>query len=283
MNISLSIESFPLDEKTVQDASEFIALCQTDYSVVLHQSLWQNPEARGFAVVAYTDEGELLGFASSADLIGLHHYEWSVLIHSAYRRMGIGSALAEGIEHGHQQRQAESVLAAFVETPEAEGFLESIGYKPDFKEILMDAEPLGEMELPVGLLVQPYNGERAQLESLLESAFDEEVLPVISHNIDAVDREIWVMLHSEEMVATATLFDEGTDLWVTAFAVDPSRQGQGFGKAFLLWCRHHAFVNGKRRVLLDVETDNDALSVYGKAGFQAVDIVAYWKKVIEPA
>lgn len=283
MNISLSIESFPLDGKTVQDASDFLALCQTDYSIVLHQPLWQNPEARGFAVVAYTDEGELMGFASSADMVGLHHYEWSVLVHSEYRRMAIGSALAEGIKHGHAQRQAESVLAAFVETPEAGKFLQRIGYQPEFKEILMGAKPSVEMELPDGLTIQLYDGERDQLESLLESAFDEEILPIISHNIDAGDRDVWVMVKDGELVATATLFDEGADLWVTAFAVDPKHQGKGYGKAFLLWCRYFAFTTGKQQILLDVETENDALKLYEKAGFQAVDIVAYWKKASETA
>lgn len=283
MNISLSIESFPLDGKTVQDASELLALFQTDYSRMLHQSLWQSPEARGFAVVAYTDKGELRGFACSADLVGLHHYEWSVLVHSEFRQMAIGSALAEGIEHGHQQRQAESVLAMCEESPEAAKFLGSMGYALEFKEILMGAEPLTELDLSAGVTIRPYKGEREQLESLLEAAFDERVLPVVSHNIDALDRDVWVMFHDDVMVAAATLFDEETNLWVTAFAVDPKHQGKGFGKAFLLWCRNHAFATGKQQILLDVETENDAMMVYEKAGFRAVDTVAYWKKESEPA
>lgn len=283
MSISLSIESFPLDGKTVQDASEFLKLFQTDYSQVLHEALWKNPEARGFAVLAYTDDSELVGFASAADIVGLHHYEWSVLVHPGYRRMSIGSALAEGIEHGHSQRQAESVLAACIETEEAGQFLESRGYGLEFKEILMGAEPLKELQLPSGLAVRAYSGEREKLEALLASAFDEGILPVISHNIESADRNIWVMAQEGELVATATLLDEGADLWVTAFAVDPKHQGKGYGKAFLLWCRHFAFSAGKHQVLLDVETENDALKVYGKAGFQAVDTVAYWKKPSEPA
>ena len=283
MNISLSIESFPLDGTTVQDASEFLSLFQTDYSQVLHAALWQNPEARGFAVLAYTDDGTLLGIASSADIVGLHHYEWSVLVHSSFRRMSIASALAEGIEHGHRQRQAESVLAAAVESREAAQFLGSLGYRLDFKEILMAAAPLEELELPNDVVVRPYNGEREELDSLLAAAFDEGVLSVISHNIESLDRNVWVMVQDGKMMAAATLLEEGADLWVTAFAVDPDQQGKGFGKAFLLWCRHHAFAIGNDQVLLDVETENEALNVYGKSGFRAVDTVAYWKKAWEQA
>ena len=283
MNISLSIESFPLDGTTVQDASEFLTLFQTDYSQVLHAPLWRNPEARGFAVLAYTDSGTLLGMACSADIVGLHHYEWSVLVHADFRRMSIASALAEGIAHGHLQRQAESVLAAAIESPDAAQFLESLGYGIEFKEILMGAEPLDELKLPEGIAIRPYSGEREKLESLLASAFDEGIMPVISHNIDAPDRNIWLMEKGGILVAAATLIEEGADLWVTAFAVDPRHQGRGYGKAFLLWCRQHAFATGKDQILLDVETENEALHVYSKSGFRAVDTVAYWKKASEQA
>lgn len=147
----------------------------------------------------------------------------------------------------------------------------------------MGADPLNELQLPDGLAVRPYSGEREELEALLASAFDEGILPVISHNIESPDRNIWVMVHNGKLVAAATLIDEGADLWVTAFGVDPKQQGKGYGKAFLLWCRHHAFAVGKHQILLDVETENDALQVYEKSGFRAVDTVAYWKKASEPA
>ena len=73
------------------------------------------------------------------------------------------------------------------------------------------------------------------------------------------------------------------DLQFRKFCTLPAQQGKGYGKTFLLWCRHRAFAVGKHQVLLDVETENDALKVYGKSGFQAIDTVAYWKKAAEPA
>lgn len=279
MDISLSIESFPLAASTITDMKALLGLFQTDYSPVLHEPLWDRPDSRGFAVMAYTAEDRLIGFAVSADMVGLHQYEWSVLVHPDFRRLSIGSALADGIRHGHSQRQAEGDLVAFIENPEAEAFLESLGYEPAFSEILLGVEPLEHFELPNGVEIAPYSGEREALEKLLVSAFDEEVLPVLSYNLEAAGRDVWVMKTNGALAATATLLEEGDDLWITAFAVSPHLQGQGYGQAFLRWSRHQALLRNKKQVLLDVETDNGALRVYEKAGFEPVSKVDYWKQI----
>ncbi|MBX0314289.1 GNAT family N-acetyltransferase [Planococcus glaciei] len=279
MNISLSIESFPLDSQTINDMKKLLATFQKDYSVVLQEPVWDQPHTRGFAVVAYTDEGELIGFATSVDIIGLHHYEWSAVVHPDYRRQSIGSALAEGIHHGHTQREAESELAAFIEDQEAAGFLASLGYSEDFKEIQLGVAALETVDLPEGVAVTQFNEEREELESLLRAAFDEEVIPVMAHNLEEAGRDVWLMKKDGKLVATATLVAEEDALWVTAFAVHPEEQGKGYGQAFLAWSRNLAHQQGKQQVLLDVETDNNALGVYTKAGFQPINTVAYWKRV----
>lgn len=279
MNISLSIESFPLDSQTIKDMKKLLAIFQKDYSVVLQEPVWDQPHTCGFAVVAYTDEGELIGFATSVDIIGLHHYEWSAVVHPDYRRQSIGSALAEGIHHGHTQREAESELAAFIEDQEAAGFLASLGYSEDFKEIQLGVAALETVDLPEGVAVTQFNEEREELESLLRAAFDEEVIPVMAHNLEEAGRDVWLMKKDGKLVATATLVAEEDALWVTAFAVHPEEQGKGYGQAFLAWSRNLAHQQGKQQVLLDVETDNNALGVYTKAGFQPINTVAYWKRI----
>lgn len=278
MNISLSIESFPLDSDTIQDMKRLLTEFQEDYSAVLQEASWNQPNVRGFAVLAYTEEGKLIGFAVSVDIVNLHQYEWSVLVHPEFRRMSIGSALADGIRHGHQQRQAEGELAAFIEHPDAKKFLENLGYAPDFKEIQLAAEALPEIELPEGILILPFDGQLEELESLLASAFDDSILPVIAFNQAEEGRDIWVMKKDGKLIATATLVEEDGALWLTAFAVDPAQQGKGYGKTFLLWSRYMAHTQGLKQIMLDAETDNDAFQVYQKAQFQPLQTIAYWAK-----
>ncbi|MFD1029902.1 GNAT family N-acetyltransferase [Metaplanococcus flavidus] len=279
MDISLSIASFPLDSDTIQDMKELLQFGDKDYSKPLFSSSWDQFDAKGFAVLAYTEENELLGFAAALDLIGLDSYEWSVFVHPGFRRLTIGSALAGGVDYGFEQRQAVNGVAAFIEEESAKSFMESLGYQPDFKEIELEAEPLEDFSLPKETLIVPYNGELEALESLMSSAFDEEIIPVIHYNIESSDRAVFLMKRNGELVASAALADEGgKELWITAFAVNPADQGQGYGKAFLLWCRYYAALQGKKRVVLEVETENDALAVYQKSGFKPVHTVAYWKK-----
>ena len=277
MDLSLSIVSFPVDEQTARDMAQLLEELPEQQRMVLHPSLWRAAETRGFAVIAYTDQEELIGFAAAADIVGLHHYEWSLFVHPEYRRLSLGTALADGVSHALAQRQAESQLAAFVDDAEITAFMEKIGYHPDFNEILLSAEPLLGNPLPNGLAIVPYEGEEEALTELLAAAFDDTILPILQHNMADPERQIWLLQKENQLVATATLLTEEGALWVTAFAVHPDQQGSGYGKLFLKWCRALALERGLTKVLLDVETDNRALHVYEKSGFSRVQTISYWK------
>lgn len=278
MDISLSIASFPVDSETMEDMQKLLEMAERDYSKTLFQYSWQQADAKGFAVLAYTDGNELLGFAAALDIIGLDSYEWSAFVHPGYRRLTIGSALAGGITYGLEQRGAEEQLGAFIEDDAAKKFMESLGYRPEFQEIELAAEPLADFAFPDSLTVTPYNGELEALENMMAAAFDEEVIPVIHYNIEREDRDVFVLKQEEILVGSVTLLREEGDLWITALAVAPAVQGRGYGKALLSWCRTYAGQQGMNKVILEVETENDAVEVYKKAGFIPVRSVEYWKK-----
>ena len=280
MDLSLSIVSFPVDEQTADDMAHLLEHLPAEHRAVLHPSLWRAADSRGFAVIAYTDEEELIGLAAAADMVGLHHYEWSLFVHPDYRRLSLGTALADGVAHALAQRQAESELAAFLNNVEIAAFMESLGFYPDFKEIIFSAEPLPSSDLPAGLAVVPFAGEAERLTELLTGAFDDSVLPILEHNMEDPEREIWLLKKDQQLIATATLLTEEEALWVTAFAVHPDQQSKGFGKLFLKWCRELAFKRELAKVLLDVETDNEALHVYEKSGFHRLQTISYWKREI---
>lgn len=280
MDLSLSIVSFPVDDQTAIEMAKLLEELPPAHKMVLHPSLWRAADARGFAVVAYTDEEELIGFAAAADIVGLHHYEWSLFVHPDYRRLSLGTALADGISYALVQRQSESELAAFVDEADISAFMESVGFHPDFKEILLSAQPLPDSELPEGMTITPYAKQAEALTELLTAAFDDTIVPILQHNMVDPEREIWLLFKEQQLVATATLVVEEQALWVTAFAVDPRWQGKGYGKLFLKWCRMMAFERGLAEVLLDVETDNEALHVYENSGFRRIQTVSYWKRTI---
>lgn len=279
MELSLSIASFPLDAETAGEMERLIDGEPEECQTLLLKELWQKPFAKGFAVLAYTVSGELVGCAAAADLVGVHHYEWSAFVAPDYRRLGLATALADGVQHSLEQRGAESELAAFAESEAADAWLNALGYSCSFQELQFEAQPLSAYPLADTLEIIPYEEKYLdELADLLRAAFDESVLPVLEHNLEDPERQVYLMQQGGKLVATATISNEDGALWLTALAVSPDTQRSGFGQAFLKWVRHLAHQKNLGRVLVEVETENPSWPVYEKAGFTKVSTISYWQR-----
>ncbi|MBT2583080.1 GNAT family N-acetyltransferase [Planococcus sp. ISL-109] len=279
MELSLSIASFPLDAETAREMERLISGEPEQCRGLLHDELWQKAYASGFAVLAYTELGELVACAAAADLVGLHHYEWSAFVSLDYRRLGLATALADGIQHSLAQRGMESELAAFLENVESDAWLSSLGYGCAFQELQFEAEPLESYELAGPIEIIRFAEEHLDvLSQLMRQTFDESVLPVLEHNLEDPERHVYLMRTEGKLVATATLSTEDQELWLTALAVAPDAQRSGYGQAFLLWARHLAHQKKLERVLIEVETENEAWPVYEKAGFKNRATISYWQR-----
>ena len=282
MELSLSIASFPLDAETAGEMERLIGGEPEQCRTLLQNELWQKPFAKGFAVLAYTDSGELVACAAAADLVGVHHYEWSAFVSPDYRRLGLATALADGVQHSLAQRGAESELAAFTENEATDAWLMSLGYKRSFQELQFEADPLPAYELAAGMEVIPYEEKHLdELELLLCAAFDESVLPVLEHNLADPERQVYVMRQNGKLIATATMSMEDQAMWLTALAVSPDAQRSGYGQIFLHWARHAAHEKDLARVLIEVETENRAWPVYEKAGFSKLYTISYWQRPLQ--
>jgi len=120
MNISVMTVSFPLDGETL---NELKLLCEeattNDYRVyetAIGLPMASSFETKGFMVLAYEDDKDVLvGAASAIDLMGLHTYEWSLVVTPAYRQKGIGTALVDVLQAGLEERGAEGQLAVVID------------------------------------------------------------------------------------------------------------------------------------------------------------------------
>lgn len=279
MELSLSIASFPIDAETAGEMEQLIDGEPEQCRMLLQNEVWKKPFAKGFAVLAYTDSGDLVAYAAAADLVGLHHYEWSAFVSPDYRRLGLATALADGVQHSLKQRGAESELAAFTEHIASDSWLESLGYSRSFQELQFEAQPLSAYQLAETVDIQSYQEKDLdELVDLLRAAFDESVLPVLEHNLEDPERHIYLMRQEDKLVATATLSSEDGALWLTSLAVSPDSQRSGHGQAFLNWARQLAHQKNLSRVLVEVETDNIAWPVYEKAGFTRISTISYWQR-----
>ncbi|MEY2371700.1 MULTISPECIES: GNAT family N-acetyltransferase [Lysinibacillus] len=287
MNISVMTVSFPLDGETLKEVK---LLCEEatvqDYRVyetIMNVPMASSFENKGFMVLAYEDDKDLLvGAASAIDLMGLHTYEWSLVVTPAYRQKGIGTALVEGIQVGLKERGAEGQLAVVIDgSPYGHTFIENKGFTYSFSETTLEtkAEPV---TLRGDINIQAYNGEQAELITIYCEAFGdlpEESEELIAFNTSTNGRELWIAYRDGAVVGTVTTAKENEIQWVTALAVHPKCEGQGIGTALLSFSKDYASKVGAAFVMLDVEVDNKkALSVYEKAGFMKAQQIDYYVK-----
>ena len=285
VDIDILTVSFPIDQETSNEIQALLLASKvyegSMYEQVLNISAMKDPLTKGFAVLAYADDA-VLGVFSSIDMIGIHSYEWSGLVHPDFRRQGLGQALLFELQRNLEVRGAESELALNVKDSESgKSFLQKVGYEWNFSEATLKAESKAVEENP-NIEILPFTMEREQLTRILMDAFgdtEDEVHTMIDFNESNAARHVYIAKIDNEVVGTVTVVEEGQNLWVTALATDPAHQGKGIGSALLSFAQ----AEGKRRacqsVMLDVEIDNDkALSVYEKAGFQSMFQVDYYVK-----
>lgn len=279
--------SYPLDEQTKQEVTELLtratAQDDVDYSVLMHAPFWQAAEQRGFFVLVYDDDKDLLiGALSALDLFGLNSYEWAAVVDPAYRRMGIGAELVAGFKHGLSERESTGEMATTYPSEAAEGFLKSVGYEYNSSEATLSTEAAEQaLIFPEDDDIRPYEqGDYLALQHMMEAGFGdlaEETEQLVAQTEKNDHMQLAMYIEDGVAVGTISTTVRDHELWVTAFTVEPGYRRSGIGTNLLKWAQNEAVKNNQTEVLLDVETDNDeALNLYKKAGFHVKGQVDYY-------
>lgn len=287
LNISIITASFPLDQETYAEMTQLITqvneLDNTCYDDTLHKAFANDDMAKGFVVLAYDDDkDELVAVGSAMDLIGLHTFEWSLVVSPMYRKIGLGEAIFDILQEGFAQRGSEGDLATLVHTSQAgKKFIAKRNYGYSFSEATLEAKP-SKMTQPTTLTITAYQDEQRELAAIFAEAFGdilEESLELIAHNTTTAGCKLWVVRDNDEVVGTFTTTSRGTVQWLTAIAVKKSQQGRGIGTTILAFAKQFALQAGSDVIMLDVEIDNaKALAIYEKAGFLISQQTDYYVK-----
>jgi mycothiol synthase len=286
MNFSTMTVSYPIDGETYE---EIVALCeraeQTDlknYKLVLNLQMAKSYEAKGFFVLVYNDEEDLLvGVASAIDMMGLNTYEWSILVDPMYRQIGIGSALNHVLNDGFIARGSEGDLALTVDGGHyGVPFLLKQNYHYSFSEATLESKAQ-HIEEVLPFTVRPFESKDTQaLCGIFSQGFgdtEEESIQLIEFNSNTEGIHLWVAERDEKIIGTVSTRKEGEGHWLTALAVHPSYEGQGIGSQLIRWVKDYVARQQDQYVLLDVEIENErALSIYLKNGFMVASQIHYF-------
>lgn len=119
-------------------------------------------------------------------------------------------------------------------------------------------------------------GEAEAIRALVERAYA-PYIPLLGRRPAPMDDDFafrishgqaHVMEHGGAIIALAVIEDRGTYLWIEDLAVEPSRHGQGIGRALLAFCEAKARRLGLREMrLLTNERMERNRAIYARAGF----------------
>lgn len=286
MNFSTMTVSFPIDEETYLEVYELCnAAEQADlvsYTPVMNLLMARDPKAKGFFVLMYNDDkNELVGVASAVDMIGLHTYEWSLLIDPMYRQIGLGEALYNVLKKALEMRGSVGDLGVMMAGGNyGAQFLRKMNYAYSFSEAMLEA-PAAISEEAFPFEMREYREEDAEaLCEIFASGFGdtvEESMQLIMYNHSTPGIFLWVAERDGHIIGTVSTRQEGDGHWVTALAVHPIAQGQGIGSEIIRWVKNYVAKCGEKTVMLDVEIDNEkAIAIYEKNGFMVSSEIHYF-------
>ena len=287
MHISYMTVSIPIDVDTMDEMNtlmqETFLEDKLNYTSLLSIDELSDYYLKGFCVLAYEDETDkLVGVLTAIDRIATLDFEWSSVVLPKVRKQGIGEQLVKELEKNLKLRGAESDLALVYENSEAgQQLLKKFGYLHDFSEITMYANAEANETFAKEEII-PYNGQDTELIEVLVSAFGDtegEAREMIAFNTETPNRRLILVKVDNEVVGTVAIVDDSDKLWVTGLAVHKKARGRGVATSLLNWSKNEAHHLGKTNVYLDVETDNEnALSVYKKAGFRKINHTNFYSK-----
>jgi ribosomal protein S18 acetylase RimI-like enzyme len=219
-------------------------------------------------------EGRLIGFAA-AYVFGGAEPEVAGMVAPGCRRQGIGRQLLDGLVPSVEAPSFLLVVPAG--TTAGRAFAQSRGATLSHSEHFL---VLGE-ELPAATpdpevaLREATEEDLPELGRLLEGAFGKGAHGL---RLDGPGDTTYVVERGGKVVGTVRLSVEGEWGGVYGFAVDPPMQGQGIGRDVLARVCRMLRADGRSRVTLEVETENDnALRLYTSSGFVREAGEDYWR------
>lgn len=278
MNYSIMTVSVPIDSETYNEINEFfqrlMATEKKGYEKLCNVNLSQDLQTKGFYILAYDETTDkLIGVISAFDLIGIHIYEWSIVIDPMHRDTGIEESMLKVLSESFRKRGAEGDIVVLFETDYyVRKLIERYGYTYNYSETTLEAM-VEKSEIKNPLTIRDYDG-KTDLQTLMKiysSAFGDlpdESMELINYTLFSEQSKLWIAEMDGVVVGTVTTTKNGENVWVTALAVHPDYQGMGIGSDLLKFVKSEASKSGIKKVLLEVENENEqALSIYEKAGF----------------
>lgn len=240
--------------------------------------------------VAASDE-EFFLVRESGRLIGFGHLpsdeepEGCLMVHSASRRQGIGTAILDAFDNEMSRRGlARCLLVADQASPTGTAFLAARGIPHESSEFRLEWRA-GSANAP-GAAMADLTMRRAGesdaelLIGLMSRSFDrglDDVRERIVEGLRETKRHFYVASLAGEPIGLLRAGEVDGAGDITAFGVLPEHRGKGYGRWMLTKAVRLLADQGFERILIEVATENaNALGLYQSCGFQIVSEYGFY-------
>lgn len=270
-----------LRENELRDVRLLAAQCNALEGLSLKLNL--APSARGTSPTKflYYAGGALVGYAAlfpatiEAELCGM--------VHPQYRRRGIGRELLEAATAACQRDGIVHLLLVCEESSRSgQGFVQAIGATHDFAELHLEMEADEVQPPPLARLGirEADTRDAAAIARVVASAFGgdaEHVRSRVAVELREAGARHYVGLLGGQIIGSLKVYLGPGNAGIYAFGVLPEYRDSGYGRELLTRVIERMRAEGRARVYLEVDIDNDrARHLYRSVGFDEITTYVYY-------
>lgn len=275
---AISENIVPITAPTEGDISEILMLkekCERrlGIGIVLGEEFLRSLDKEGVGALAFKKEGRLVGFVFFYSF-DREEVEASLFVDPDDDWKDVGSSLLEAMREESRRRGNERLLVMNDRRfPSGAQMIMEKGGKPAFSEHRMEAD---DARIPTSLHIDLFlvGNDDASLIAVEQACH--------GRFYSKPDQRRYLAISEGKAIGKIDVLVEGSTADLTGFCVIPELRGRGYGKAILQTMIKTMRVEGKDRIILDVQTDNDvALSLYLKSGFRKDFTLDYYAISLE--
>ncbi|MFX3617124.1 MAG: GNAT family N-acetyltransferase [Sporolactobacillus sp.] len=165
--------------------------------------------------------------------------------------------------------------------------LSYLGAQYDFSEYVMTLEKDSWSEQAEKEEMEVVRAETVDLEALVAISVatfgdnPEDARSLVEKSQKATARESYAAVWDHQVIGMGSINFEESVPCIFGFAIQPTFQGQGYGRRFLALLIQDLFAKGYSQIKLEVDSKNSrALHLYQKTGFIETSGYAYYRKKI---
>jgi ribosomal protein S18 acetylase RimI-like enzyme len=270
-----------LSDAELRDVRRLAVLCNAHEGLSLKLNLAPAAPGASPTKFLYYADGVLVGYAAlfpasiEAELCGM--------VHPQYRRRGIGRELLEAAVAACQRDALVHLLLVVEDASRSgQGFVHAIGGLRDFAELHLEMESRA-VKAPKRsrLAIREADIRDAQgIARVVASAFGGDVERVTSRVVGELQERGARHYAGElngQVIATLKVYLSSESAGIYAFGVLPEYRDAGYGREMLTGVIQQMRAEGRGRVYLEVDIDNDrARHLYRSVGFAEVTTYVYY-------